>query len=51
MAKPMPEDELAEIEEVVRAHPGGITLGEIAAALKDNDSDPHPAAPPQVIDR
>ena len=34
MAKPRPEQELAEIEAVVRAHPGGITLGEIAAALK-----------------
>ena len=33
MAKPMPEDELVEIEKVVRAHPGGITLGEIVAAL------------------
>jgi hypothetical protein len=30
----MPAQELAEIEAVVRAHPGGITLGEIAAALK-----------------
>lgn len=34
MARPMPEEELAEIEEMVRAHPGGITLAQIAAALK-----------------
>jgi len=35
MARPIPAGELAEIEDVVRAHPGGITLGEIAAALKE----------------
>jgi hypothetical protein len=34
MAKPRPEQELAEIEAVVRAHPDGVTVQQIAAALK-----------------
>jgi hypothetical protein len=34
MAKQTPVDELAEIEEAVRVHPGEMTLGEISAALK-----------------
>lgn len=34
MARPPPERELAKIEAVMRAHPGGGTLAEIAAALK-----------------
>lgn len=34
MAKPRPEQELADIEGVVRAHPGGATVQQIAAALK-----------------
>jgi hypothetical protein len=34
MAKPRPEQELAEIEAVVRANPGSVTAQQIAAALK-----------------
>ena len=34
MAKPMPEDELKEIEAIVGAHPDGIRLADIDAALK-----------------
>ena len=34
MARPRPEQELAEIEAVVRANPGGVTAQQIAAALK-----------------
>ncbi len=34
MAKPRPEQELAAIEAVVCAYPGGMTLAEITAALK-----------------
>ena len=34
MAKPLPEQELKAIEGVVRSRPGGIAVGEIAAALE-----------------
>jgi len=34
MAKPLREDDLAAIEAIVRAHAGGISVAEIADALK-----------------
>ena len=34
MAKPVPEQDLKVIEGVVRSRPGGVTVGEIAAALE-----------------
>ncbi|MBP1848100.1 hypothetical protein J2046_006390 [Rhizobium petrolearium] len=36
MAKPLPEEELKAIEAIVRAQPGGVTLGKITAALTVN---------------
>jgi len=36
MAKPLPEEELKAIEAVVRAQSGGVTLGQITAALTVN---------------
>jgi len=35
MAKRIPEEELAAIEDAVRRHPGGVTTQEIASGLKD----------------